>query len=81
MKQEIKPDMKQEIDNAIDNAKKKTYELIKQQIKDRQITLPKMSVKELKNWLSAYAACQNEILLLLEQVEVYDRNGRGGENE
>ena len=77
----MKPEMKQEIDNAIDNAKKKTYELIKRQIKDRQITLPKMSVEELKNWLSAYAACQNEILLLLEQVEVYDRNGRGGENE
>lgn len=77
MKQEIKPDMKQEIDNA----KKKTYELIKQQIKDRQITLPKMSVKEMNAWITAYAACQNEILILLEQVEAYDRNNRGGENE
>lgn len=75
------PEMKQGIDNAIDNAKKKTYELIKQQIKDRQITLPKMSVKEMNAWITAYAACQNEILLLIEQVEVYDRNGRGGENE
>lgn len=53
-------------------AKKETYDFIKEQIVHKQIKVPELEIKEMTTWMRGYKDCLDSILDLLEKLEVYE---------
>lgn len=53
-------------------AKKETYDFIKEQIVHKQIKVPVLDIKEMTVWMQGYKDCLDSILDLLEKLEVYE---------
>lgn len=53
-------------------AKKETYDFIKEHIVHKQIKVPVLDIKEMTVWMRGYKDCMDSILDLLEKLEVYE---------